>query len=90
MKSPVSVTVNGTDALPLGPLTTSAPVVAPSGTVVVIWLAVSVWMSAGVPSKATVVAPGSKFAPAIVTNVPIGPLPGDTLEIAGPSRTVNV
>src|SRR5438552_13878563 len=90
VKSPVVSTVNVRLAVPRLVVTTSGPVVAPIGTVVVIWVAVTVRTTAARPLNVTVVEPGSKFVPAIVTNVPTGPLAGSTLVIDGPNRTVKV
>src|SRR5256712_614643 len=88
--SPVSVTVNVRLSLPRGLVTTSGPVVAPIGTVVVIVVAETERTTAGSPLNVTVVGPGSKWAPLIVTKVPIVPLDGETSLIAGPSSTPNV
>src|SRR3989338_5582993 len=88
VKSPVSVTVKGALALPREVVTVSGPVVAPMGTVVVIVVAVTVRMTAARPLKATVVAPGSKGVPVIVTRVPIGPVGGSTAVMVGPTWTV--
>src|SRR5438034_7712854 len=90
VKSPVVSTVNVRLAVPRLVVTTSGPVVAPIGTVVVIWVAVTVRTTAARPLNVTVVAPGSKLVPVIVTNVPTGPLAGSTLVIDGPNRTVKV
>src|SRR2546422_8691058 len=57
------------------------------GEVVVIVVALSVRMTAARPLKVTV-APGSKLVPVIVTRVPMGPLAGSTVLIAGPTLTV--
>src|SRR3989449_7426708 len=90
VKSPVAPTVNVRLAVPREVVTTSGPVVAPIGTVVVIWVAVTVRTTAARPLNVTVVEPGSKLVPVIVTNVPTGPLAGSTLVIDGPNRTVKV
>src|SRR3989338_6175991 len=90
VKSPVSVTVKVALALPRLVVTVSGPVVAPIGTVVVSWVALTERRTATRPLKLTVVAPGSKLVPVIVTKVPMGPLAGSTVVIAGPKRTVKV
>src|SRR2546427_19152 len=87
VKSPVVPTVKVRLAVPREVVTTSGPVLAPMGTVVVIVVALSVRMTAGRPLKVTV-APGSKLVPVIVTRVPMGPLAGSTVLIAGPTLTV--
>ena len=51
-------------------VTVIAPVVAPTGTVVVIFVAVFVRIAAEVPWNATTVAP-ERFTPVMVTDVPI-------------------
>src|SRR2546428_10594269 len=88
VKSPVVRTVKGRLAVPREVVTTSGPVVAPMGTVVVIVVALIVRITAARPLKVTVVAPGSKVVPVIVTKVPIVPLAGSTAVIEGPKRTV--
>src|SRR5437879_6251376 len=90
VKSPVAPTVNVRLAVPRLVVTTSGPVVAPIGTVVVIWVAVTVRTTAVRPLNVTVVEPGSKLVPVIVTKVPMVPLAGSTLVIDGPNRTVKV
>src|SRR2546422_470378 len=90
VKSPVVPTVKVRLAVPREVVTTSGPVLAPMGTVVVIVVALIVRMTAARPLKVTVVAPVSKAVPVIVTKVPIVPLAGSTLVIEGPKRTVKV
>ena len=55
-------------------------VVAPEGTVALIWVAVSLVMVAGLVPKATSVAP-AKPCPLMVTVAPIGPEVGLTLDM---------
>ncbi len=63
-------------AVPPGVVTAIVPVVAPVGTVAVIWVAeLTVNAVAAVPLNLTAVAP-VRFEPLIVTVVPTGPLPG--------------
>ena len=68
----------------------SAPVAAPIGTVVVMTVGEIIRIAAANPLKLTVVAPGSKFTPVIVTSVPIVPPDGETSAIDGPKRTLKV
>src|SRR2546422_8768047 len=68
----------------------SAPVAAPIGTVVVMTVGEIMRITAASPLKLTVVAPGSKLAPVIVTSVPIVPPDGETSAIDGPKRTLKV
>jgi len=69
--------------VPLGVVTASVPVVAPTGTVAVIFVAeTTVNAVAGTPLKFTFVAPVNA-KPLIVTKVPIGPLVGVKLVIFG-------
>src|SRR5919198_2820452 len=89
VKSPVVSTVNVRLAVPREVVTTRGPVAAPVGTVVVICAAVIVRITALTPLNVTVVAPGWKLVPVIVTKVPTIPLAGSTLVIDGPNRTVN-
>jgi hypothetical protein len=56
-------------ALPFGVVTEIFPLVAPLGTVAVIWVALITVKEAEVPLKATAVAP-VRFVPVIVTDVP--------------------
>ena len=90
VKSPVVPTVNVRLAVPREVVTTSGPVVAPIGTVVVICMAVRVRTAAARPLNLTCVVPGSKVVPVIVTKVPMGPLGGSTVVIDGPKRKVKV
>src|SRR3989442_11950249 len=60
------------------------------GTVGVIVVALIVRIPAATPLNVTVVAPGSKVVPVIVTKVPLVPLAGSTAVIEGPKRTVKV
>jgi hypothetical protein len=63
-------------AVPLGVTTWIAPLVAPVGTVVVIWLALTTVKTAwSVVLNRTNVAP-VKFVPLMVTVAPMAPLPG--------------
>jgi hypothetical protein len=61
--------------VPPGVVALTAPVVAPTGTVVEIWLSESTVKTALTPWNVTAVAP-VKLVPAIVTGVPTGPLGG--------------
>jgi arylamine N-acetyltransferase len=75
--------------VPIGVVTEIAPVVAPTGTVAVIWVSdVAEKTEAAVPWKATAVAP-VKLRPVIVTPVPIGPLDGATEVMVGAGMTAN-
>lgn len=78
------------EADPPGVVTVIGPVVAPAGTVVVIWIAeTTVKDEAGVPLKLTAVAP-VRLVPLIVTAVPAGPPPAGTKPvIVGGWITVN-
>src|SRR6266567_3932249 len=69
-------------AVPAAVVTERRPVVAPVGTTVTIWVAVSETMVAGVPLKVTSVAP-RRLWPAIVTVVPTGPDVGVNPSIQG-------
>jgi len=74
-------------------VTTRLPVVAPLGTGATMLDAVQLVGVAVVPLNLTVLVPGAvpKFVPLIVTDVPTGPLPGETFVIDGPAVvTVNV
>lgn len=64
--------------------TTIGPVVAPGGTMAVIWVADSTLKFALTALKVTTVAP-VKFVPLMVTEVPIAPLVGEKLAIVGVS-----
>jgi hypothetical protein len=76
-------------ALPLGVVTPIEPVVAPAGTVAVIWLSELTVNRAVVPLKSTPVAP-AKPLPEIVTELPTGPLDGLKPLIAGGTVTVKL
>ena len=69
-------------AKPSGVTTLIRPVVAPGGTVAVIFTSESTLNVAGVPANFTLVAPVNPD-PLIVTEVPTGPLFGENDEIAG-------
>src|SRR3990170_1305612 len=90
VKSPVAVTVKAWLAVPSPVVTVSGPVLAPIGTVAVISVGMSVRITAARPLKGTVVAPGTKFAPLMVTRVPMGPVSGVTLVITGPRITLKL
>src|SRR5919109_1037759 len=85
--APVVVTLNGPLVVPRGVVTTTGPVVAAIGTVVVILWAVAVRTSALAPLNATAIGPGTKPSPAIVTSVPAVPLAGTIAVSAGASTT---
>ena len=69
-------------AVPPGFVTEISPVVAPAGTVAVIFVAELTTKVALVPLKVTTVTPVRLF-PLIVTLVPTGPLLGEKFEIEG-------
>lgn len=72
-------------------VTTTFPVVAPTGTVVVIAVCDQLIGVAATPLK-VIVFPAAldlKFVPEIVTLVPTGPELGDSVEITGAGATVN-
>lgn len=69
-------------AVPPAVVTENVPVVAPLGTIAVIWVAVFPEVVAVVPFSFTEVAP-VRFVPVIVTDVPTGPLVGEKLVIVG-------
>jgi len=69
-------------ATPPGVVTAIGPVVAPEGTVAVIWVEESTVKLAAVPLKVTDVAP-VRFVPPITTVVPTGPLVGKKLVTVG-------
>src|SRR5207247_394054 len=69
-------------AVPPGVLTWIGPLVAPLGTVAVIWVLVFTVKLAAVPLKRTAVAP-VKLVPVMVTEVPTGPLVGVNELIVG-------
>jgi len=83
---PAESTVNGVplklQPVPEGVVTLSEPVVAPPGTVAVIWVSESMLKLAAARLNATPVAP-LKFVPVIVTVVPAGPLLGVKEPIPG-------
>jgi hypothetical protein len=71
-------------AVPSGLVTAIGPVVAPDGTVAVIFCALSIVNVADVPLKDTLVTLGPlKLWPWIVTEVPTGPLAGENELIVG-------
>jgi hypothetical protein len=76
-------------AVPAVAVTVIFPVVAPEGTVAVIWVELFRVNVAAVPLKATAEAP-LKFVPVIETDVPTGPEAGENPEIVtvGPDPTV--
>ena len=77
-------------AVPPGVLTWIGPLVAPLGTVAVIWVLVFTVKLAAVPLKVTAVAP-VKLVPLIVTEVPTGPLLGvNELIVGGEAVTVKL
>jgi hypothetical protein len=76
-------------AVPPGVVTLMGPVVAPAGTVAVIWVAESTANEAEAPLKRAAVAP-VKAVPVTVTFVPTGPLAGVKDEIVGARMTVKV
>jgi hypothetical protein len=75
--------------VPTGVTTLIGPVVAPAGTVAVIFAEELTTNVAAVPLKATAVAP-AKFTPLMVTDVPTRPLFGVKLVIAGNPVNVEV
>ncbi|MGA9162630.1 MAG: hypothetical protein WB297_17440, partial [Actinomycetota bacterium] len=84
--APVVVTMKFVElvAVPSGLVTAIGPVVAPAGTVAVIFCALSIVNVADVPLKVTLVTFGPlKLWPWIVTEVPTGPLVGLNEEIVG-------
>jgi hypothetical protein len=84
--APVVATVKFAElvAVPSGLVTAIGPVVAPDGTVAVIFCALSIVNVADVPLKLTLVTLGPlKLWPWIVTEVPTGPLAGENDEIVG-------
>jgi hypothetical protein len=77
-------------ALPAGVVTLIGPRLAPLGTVALSFVSETALKEAGVPLKATAVAP-VKCAPLMVTVVPTGPLVGvKELILGGSSQTRNV
>jgi hypothetical protein len=84
--APTPITVKFVElvAVPSGLATAIGPVVAPTGTVAVIFCALSIVNVADVPSKVTLVTSGPlKLLPWIVTEVPTGPLVGENELIVG-------
>jgi hypothetical protein len=80
----------GLTAGPPGAVTVIVPVVAPAGTVAVIFvLEVTVKVVAEVPLKLTAVLP-VRFVPLMVTTVPTGPLAGENEVKVGGGATLNV
>src|SRR5882762_1546015 len=73
-------------------VTTTLPVVAPSGTGATMLVADQLVGVAVVPLNLTVLAPcvAPKFVPVIVTEVATGPLVGERLVSVGATATVNV
>jgi hypothetical protein len=76
-------------AVPFGVVTAIGPVVAPVGTVAVIWVFELTVKVAATPMNLTEVAP-VKFVPVIVTDVPTGPLVGLNDVIVGAPAPVTV
>jgi hypothetical protein len=79
-------TVNATPLLAWpSTVTTTLPVVAPTGTVVAMLVALQLVTVAAVPLNVTVLVPcvAPRFVPVMVTEVPAGPEVGVTLEIPG-------
>lgn len=90
----LGASTNGTPLLATPPMiTTTGPVVAPEGTTTVMLVALQlVAVPAETPLNVTLLIPcdAPKFEPAMVTEVPIGPLLGVRLEmIGGGGVTVN-
>jgi hypothetical protein len=83
------VTVNAVSLQsdPPGVVTQIFPVVAPEGTVAVIFVAELTLNVVDVPANVTLVAP-DRFVPLIVTEVPTGPLVGENDEMTGAAITV--
>ena len=79
------ITIKFDDDVPVSPFTVTVigPVVAPNGTVVIIFVLVELLTTASVPLKATELfsAVVSKFNPTIVTVVPTVPLGGEKLVV---------
>jgi hypothetical protein len=88
-----AVTVNVTPVLATPPaaVTTTAPVVAPVGTVATIWLALQLVIVAVLPLNVTLPFPcvGPKFEPAITMEDPIAPVFGVRELMLGGGVTVN-
>src|SRR5258708_14170813 len=86
MLGAAKLTVNGTPLLAWPPtVTTTLPVVAPAGTGTTILVALQLVGVAAVPLNVTVLVPcvPPKFAPVIVTGVPIAPDVGFRLVMLG-------
>jgi hypothetical protein len=84
--APVVVTVKFVElvAVPSGLITAIGPVVAPVGTVAVIFCGLSIVNVTDAPLKVTLVTSGPlKLLPWIVTDVPTGPLVGENELIVG-------
>lgn len=81
---PPAVTVNVPElvAVPADVVTEIGPVVAPDGTLVLIWVLLTTLNDADVPLNFTAEAP-LKLLPLMVTEVPAAPLVGEKLEIDG-------
>ncbi len=89
----VEVTVKVTPLLATPPtVTTTFPVVAPTGTAATMLVALQLVGVAPVPLKLTVLVPGDtpKFAPVIVTEVPAGPEVGVRLAMLGAEAETEV
>src|SRR5215467_15446043 len=87
-----AVTVNSWPLLGVPPTATDTfPVVAPDGTGTTMLVADQLVGDAAMPLKVIVLVPfvDPKFAPAIVTEVPAGPLVGARLVIAGATLAVS-
>ena len=78
----VTVNVPALVAVPPGVVTLHFPLVAPAGTLAVIFVAELIVNDAFVVPSLTAVAP-LKFVPLMVTEVPTGPLVGEKLETVG-------
>ena len=91
LSGPPQVTVKAVAvwAWPLGVTISILPVVALTGTLTLISLALSLVMVAATPLKATLVAP-ARFVPLMVTVVPTGPEAGLNLFAAGGLAVVDV
>src|SRR5207253_1867036 len=79
---PVTMKALALSTEPAGVVTLILPVVAPPGTLVLIWVSETIPKLAVVPLKVTWVAP-VKFVPVMVTPVPTGPLVGVNDVIVG-------
>jgi hypothetical protein len=76
-------------AVPSGVVTVMGPVVAPAGTIAVIWVEVTTVNVALTPLKRTSVVP-VKFVPVMVTEVPTGPEVGEKLTMVGGRMTTKL